>query len=288
MNKDTIRKELYQVGYDYLLALLPHEQAEEILIDNLDLADGSQKHVSSQELYKGILVSAQNTRGKPNQISKSIGGFDKLSMITSQFDPIYVSTHYTNWQEVFSSVKNVLKPTGAVYESPSGVWPKYCKTMLSAAMFMSKFKDGKDFFEWANILYQDSRSQDGLPLLIAHEVFGVKYALACDFLKDKGFLNFGKPDTHVQDILRYVGLCDEYSLDFEFQKEIRAIALANQKTSYNVDRLIWLLGSGDFSKSKDGIKLAGKSKKSFLEFWSQRRGGKCSLATVPVNTLADF
>ena len=46
-----------------------------------------------------------------------------------------------------------------------------------------------------------------MPLILAAEIEGIGYTLACDFLKELGFIEYGKPDVHVIEIFVGIGLC---------------------------------------------------------------------------------
>jgi hypothetical protein len=70
--------------------------------------------------------------------------------------------------------------------------------------------------------------------------------LACDFLKELGYENFSKPDVHVKDILWAIGLCPWGPSDYEVFKAVARVARNVGVTPYNVDKLFWLIGSGNF------------------------------------------
>jgi hypothetical protein len=270
MDLSNQRRVFHEFSLNYLHQLLPAAQAKMIISEHLDLADGSQTICPLSELYFGLLFSAQNVQGKPNQIGLAIKGLENLSKITGHFDPHWVVAHYADAGAVFQAVLKKLKPAGRINHSEKGVWPKYCRSIYTAAQFFSRFKDGEDFYQWANRMYGDLRSQDALPMLIERDVFGVGYALACDFLKEKGFLDYGKPDTHVIDILNHVGLCQEGMPASAYQDEIRAIALASGTSAYSVDKLIWLIGSNDFYKSANKPMKDPQAKRKFLQAWSKQ------------------
>jgi hypothetical protein len=270
MDLSNQRRDFHAFSLHYLHQLLPAAQAESIISEHLDLADGSQTVCSLSQLYFGLLFSAQNVQGKPNQIGRAIKGLENLGRITGDFDPHWVVAHYADAGEVFQAVLKNLKPTGRINHSKMGVWPKYCRSLYTAAQFFSRFMDGEDFYQWANRMYGDLRSQDALPMLIERDVFGVGYALACDFLKEKGFLDYGKPDTHVMDILNHVGLCHEGMPATAYQDEIRAIAEMCNTSAYAVDKLIWLIGSGWFYKSDNAPERDAQAKRKFLHSWTQR------------------
>lgn len=109
-----------------------------------------------------------------------------------------------------------------------------------------QFSSGEEFYVWANHFYQDKRSIAALPMIMAEEIYGIGYPLACDFLKELGFVNYGKPDVHIINIFTDLGLCVKGSSPYEIQKIIVQIAEAKNVSPYNVDKLFWLIGSGKF------------------------------------------
>lgn len=87
-----------------------------------------------------------------------------------------------------------------------------------------------------------------LPMILAAEIEGIGYPLACDFLKELGFVNYGKPDVQLFDIFVGTGLCEQGASAYHVQKMISQMASEAGVSSYNVDKLFWLIGSGKFYK----------------------------------------
>ncbi len=140
----------------------------------------------------------------------------------------------------------------------------YCKTILSAAKFFKQFDDsGEDFYVWAKHFYNDQRSMAALPLVLAAEIEGIGYPLACDFLKELGFVNYGKPDVHVKQIFVGIGLCSPNASEYQIQKTIAQIAQAASVSAYSVDKVFWLIGSGNLYKHPD-IGNIGRNKERFI------------------------
>lgn len=105
-----------------------------------------------------------------------------------------------------------------------------------------------------------------MPLLISYEIDGIGFSLACDFLKELGCVQYGKPDTHIKDIFIELGLltgASKYSskADYLALKIIDDLAALNGVTSYAVDKILWLVCSGNYYL--DGIKI-GNHKKAFI------------------------
>lgn len=55
----------------------------------------------------------------------------------------------------------------------------------------------KDFICWAKTFQKDDRSIEGLPLILSAEIYGFGFPLACDFIKELGFENFGLLEAEI-------------------------------------------------------------------------------------------
>lgn len=196
-----------------------------------------------EELYHRILASAQNAHMKPIVIGDAIGGVHMLGPILCDFQPALVLEKYSSgWEEVFDDIVDQLNPRGTINRTPKGLWPKYCQTILSSARFLAQFDSAKHFYEWVDF-FDNEQVRRALPLLIAQEVHGLGFALACDFLKELGYENFSKPDVHIKEIFPALKLCPYGASDYEVFKAVDRVALNVGVSPYNVDKLFWLIGS---------------------------------------------
>jgi hypothetical protein len=240
-------RKTYISAKKFLLHQIPSPSRKEILESYLTRPDASTEPMEINELFRRLLGSAQNANMKTGVIGGSIGGSDNLGQALFKFNPKKVEKNFKNNPDaLLKHIIEKLNPNGQIRQTPRSIWPQYCKTIISASVFFNQFKNGEDFYEWANHLYQDNRSIAALPLLLEAEIHGIGYPLACDFLKELGFLNYGKPDVHVIDIFVGIRLCTEKPSSYQVQKIIAEIAKATDVSSYNVDKLFWLIGSGKF------------------------------------------
>lgn len=256
----------------FLIRELGRSDAEEILNSYLFVSDRSSASISIQNIYLGLLCSAQNANMKAGVIGRSLdGGVDSLGRVLFDFNPAEVAAMFgDDHDRLLDEIVAALKPRGKIYRTPKSIWPKYCRTILSAAAFMEQFRNGEDFREWANNFYTDPRSIAALPLLLAAEIDGIGYPLACNFLKEIGYTNYGKPDVHIIEIFCGIGLCQKGTNPHQIQKIIARIANAANVSSYAVDKLFWLIGSGKFD-NHSGLKRTGKKKAKFItEFITSR------------------
>jgi thermostable 8-oxoguanine DNA glycosylase len=130
---------------------------------------------------------------------------------------------------------------------------------------MSQFTTADDFYKWADLFEKDDRARPALPLLLSCEIYGLGFALACDFLKELGYANYAKPDVHVRDIFEGLGLCQKAS-DYQLFKTVVRVAKNVEVTPYNVDKLFWLIGSGHFyAHPRIGVNgRIGSQKRQFI------------------------
>jgi len=178
-------KKIYKTAKRFLIERIPSKDAKEILDSYLELPDQSREPVDIPDLFRSLLESAQNANMKAGVIGESIGGFNKLGNALYSFDPRKTLNKFEGSPDVLlDHIVKTLKPRGKIRNMPRSIWPKYCKTILSAAAFFNQFTSGEEFYEWANSLYSNKRSMPALPLILAAEIEGIGYPLACDFLKE--------------------------------------------------------------------------------------------------------
>lgn len=260
-------RQTYSKTKQFLVKLIPSADAKSILETYLELPDKCNEPVSISKLFECLLSSAQNANMRAGVIGGAIDGIDNLGKALFSFNPKKVENAFSNDPEgLLNHIVKVLNPRGQIRKAPRDIWPRYCKTILSSATFFGQFKNGEDFYDWANHLYQDQRSIAALPMILAAEVEGIGYPLACDFLKELGFVNYGKPDVHVIEIFVGIGLCEQGSSHYQVQKVISQIASAAGVSSYNVDKLFWLIGSGRFYNHPNlgNGGFIGRNKKKFI------------------------
>jgi len=222
-------------------------------------------------IFQQLLDSAQTSQMKQNVIGGAIGGIDKLGLVLDSFNPKWVEREYgLDAARLLGDIKRVLKPTGKVNQGPRALWPKYCSTVLRAAAFLAQFESAPDFHAWVNRFYTDTRTIIAVPLLMGAEIPGVKFALACFFLKELGYVNYAKPDVHLKYIFDQLGLAVSRG-DLDVYRAAVRMARRCDVTPYTVDKLFWLIGSGDFSASPE-VGSVGRHREEFVQFVKEKLG----------------
>ena len=168
---------------------------------------------------------------------------------------------------MLNEIISKLKPKGQIRRTSRSIWPLFCQSIIDSAHFLSEFKNADSFYNWADFFAKDEKSKPALPMLISLEISGIGFPLACDFLKEIGFLNFGKPDVHLKEIFKELNLINPnekstLKQDYQTLKLIDKIALENNITSFEVDKIFWLIGSGNFYLSNIQI---GRNRNQFIQ-----------------------
>jgi thermostable 8-oxoguanine DNA glycosylase len=259
ISQDKIDKQVYLLAKEYLLSL--EKITSELLEKYLVPPEGGPKTLS--EIYIRMLESAQNAGMGPKVIGEAMGGLEKLRPLLLEFEPRSVVAKYGNdWARVLDDIVVTIKPKGKVRKTPRSLWPRFCKTIVSGAKFLAQFETADDFGKWVDFFDRDERARPSLPMLLQYEIDGFGFPLACDFLKEIGYANFGKPDVHLKAIFAELKL-SETRKDYDVFKAIVRVAKNAGVTPYNVDKLFWLIGSGKFYF--DHL-FVGRHKKEFIRY----------------------
>ena len=263
---------IFGIGEDFLMSKKEEGITAEVLEAYLRGAD-CRRLGTINAIYERLLEAAQSANMKPGVIGNAIGGVDKLGRVLFDFDVRKVCEVFSTSGAILDKIEDILKPHGKVRRHPRCIWPQYCKTILSAASFLAKFASAEEFYACCDRFVKDQLARLALPLLLAKEISGFGFALACEFLKEIGYLEYGKPDTHVKGILKGIGVCPENASDYEVLKTIIRIADNAQVTPFSVDKVFWLIGSGYFHQHKETIGKEGRigrMKKEFIYYARKR------------------
>lgn len=257
---------LYALAKEYLHGELQQRGFSTNTLDNYLSAPSSPKALN--EIYKQLLISAQNANLKTGVISGSLGGDDKierLGEVLFNFDVKKILSSFDKPEQILDEIEKKLKPNGKILRNTRSIWPQYCKTILSAAKFLAQYKSLKEFTDWADFFRQNPKAYIAAPAMLAHEVHGIGFALACDFFKEIGYTELGKPDIHIRDIFIAFDLCQKNDSDYEVLRALIQFAKNVGVKTYDADKLLWLIGSGHFHLHPKIGKI-GNHKRRFIQF----------------------
>ena len=242
-------KELFKFAYKFLLS--KEGVTDELIKKHIKPEFPKPKDINV--IFQRLCETAQNKQMSSKVIGDSIGGVENLRKILFDFNPKQVATNYTKMDsdKLLDRIILDIKPNGKIRRTSRSIWPQFCQSVIDAAYFLNEFENAESFYNWADFFANDEKAKPALPMMISIEISGIGFPLACDFLKEIGFLNFGKPDVHLKDIFRELSLIDPnerstMKQDYHTLKLIDQIAVSNNVTAFEVDKIFWLIGSGNF------------------------------------------
>ncbi len=262
MGKEDINVVVYECALDYLNGMKPAGC-------NLEPYFYSESKCSTLEnVYERFIISAQNYQSMPNVIgiTKNEDRKKAVKKILHKYDIEYIKG--LNPDDLYVRFREEFGVTSA--DSKRNSWAKWSNAIVDSAKFLSEFDDYKEFDDFVNRFNYNVHTRMALPLLIGERISGMGFALACDMLKELGYLEYPKPDVHLLQVFQALGLSDGKPLD-TFQAIIRMADIVsitkNEKiTPYKVDKIFWLICSGRFYlESPKEIKIKSK-KEDFIDY----------------------
>ena len=258
-------KELYNAAIEFLLSfkiitketLYKHLRAEYEKPNDLSI------------IYLKLCESAQNKQMSSKVIGHSVGGIENLGKVLFDFNPQLVAEKYqkNDANNLLNDIIKRLNPRGQMRTTTRSLWPQFCQSIIDSAHFLKSFETAEQFYGWANFFANDAKAKPALPLMISIEISGIGFPLACDFLKELGFSEYGKPDVHLKDIFKALDIIDPNEKsptkqDYATLKAIDRIAKGNKVTPYSIDKVFWLIGSGNFYLTGQST---GRQKAAFIK-----------------------
>ncbi|MBQ9235393.1 MAG: hypothetical protein IJ184_02890 [Alphaproteobacteria bacterium] len=233
-------------GYQAEKGLTPstaREQAEKrlaLLIKPVESCDVNSPKATISAIYRRLLVSCQNRTMMPNVIKFDANRtvFEKL---LENFEPTKVLAKYKNADEVYK----VFESTFNINKDRNSLWVLFSKSVIDGAKFMSKYKDVKAFRQEIDNIAQHSPSVLAVPRFVCEEIRGLGEILACDFIKEIGYIEYAKPDVHIEYIIKK--LCkNEDMAAKEILNKVQEIAQDSGVSTFEVDKILWLIASGKY------------------------------------------
>lgn len=232
--------------------LLSFEEINETILDSHLKFPKDNKPINKEELYKKLLFHATNRQG----LAHYIGEISSLEKILFSFSAKRVLEYYKNWEQLFDTVEKEVNPPGRMEKSNNkNSWVLFTKIILSMAEYVERFKNIESYYSYIELFISSNADvRLGLPLILSEEVKGFGFALACDFIKENISPYFVKPDTHIRDIFIGIGLSKRNATDFQVFRDVIEFSNTLKILPYEIDKLFWLIGSGNFYNEKIKVK----------------------------------
>ena len=263
---------VYNLAKEFLLNLGIPEIDQPLLEEYCRISINCSRPNRWDTVFMQFLESAQSHQSSPKVIGNSIGGVKNLASILENFEPLRICLKFSGVDapnDLLDEIKAKLNPKGEFRRTPKSLWPRYVKTILSGAQFFSSFNTVLDFFSFCDAFNSSQITRPALPMVLEHRIYGIGFALACDFLKEIGYLEFGKPDVHIREIFTSIGLAHQVADDLAILEAVQRVAEHVKVSPFAVDRVFWLIASGNFFKDSERIGNQGRigsQKRQFIQY----------------------
>lgn len=249
----------YELACSFLRSMLPDQLSESDL--NKYFIGDSRDFTSIQDIYERFIYSAQNYQGMPNVI-KYHQRREVIKRILCNFDVVNIQNMEV--EKLYQKFRKEFNVTSK--DTKRNSWRKWSFSIIDTAKFISNFKSVDDFRGFVERFNYNRLTRMALPLLISTKIRGIGFALACDTLKELGYLSYPKPDVHLIEVFSQIGLSNEHPISvFETIVEMAYVCkdIDPESSPYKLDKIIWLICSGKFYL--DGINIDGR-KMEFIKY----------------------
>lgn len=250
--KQNINVKIYRFAKEFLFNNLPDEITENDLNKYMTVSLSKQKNL--KDVFVIFIHSAQNYQRTPKVI-KFHERKSKIEKILFGFD--YKKIAEMDEERLYKTFRKTFMVTSK--DSKMNSWYKWSCSIVDCARFLCGFKNIPDFDRFVKRFDYNPETRMALPLMISTKIRGMGFALACNALKELGYVDYPKPDVHIIDICETFGLSSRNPYD-AFEAIVR-IAKDNNVTPYEVDKVLWLICSGNYYL--DEIKVKSK-KEEFI------------------------
>jgi len=216
------------------------------------------------DILEKLLFHAQNGNGKYG--IKFLEREKDLEKILYNFSPKEICKKYNNADEIWKEFPNDWKINA---KGERRDWRLYSKTIFESAGFLKNFSSVKEIND-TFALIQDKFGKYYLPQILM-KIPGIKMAFSCDFLKETGFVEYAKPDTHITDIIGKLFFSNGNKVSEEdILKKVDEICSELKINQYHFDKLLYLVCTHDFyldenSVKKDGSNLSSNKRQEFID-----------------------
>ncbi len=252
-------QEIYKLSYNYLFEIKPAK------LQNSDLEKyfvGDRKDYKSlEDVFEQLISSAQNYQRMPNVI-KFKERYSEIKEILFDYD--FEKIIECSVDDLYYKFRNEFNVVSA--DSNKNSWRKWSKSIISSAKFINEFESVENFKEFVSLFKFNLHTRMALPLLLQTKISGIGFALACDCLKELGYIDYPKPDVHLNEVFNEFGLSENEPIQV-FEAIVRMSEdckeIDEAITPYKIDKIIWLICSGKYYL--DDISV-GRNKDKFINY----------------------
>lgn len=256
------RKEIYNFSYNYLIDLSKN-WIDSVKIDEFINNADIKKEKNMSDVFEVALVVLQDYYNLPNVINYKNSNNKKVIHEVIKFPDLKFCAGF-NPDELAKTITERLKVTC------SNSWIRYCKGVVSMANFLSTFDSFDKFKETCDYYDRDNISRIAFASYLEKRIDNMGFAIACNWLKELGYKNYSKPDTHTKEICCALKLVDSDKDDIDCFEKMSELAKECGVEPYKLDKVWWLICSGNFYRYDIQLPNPQNNKQKFIKELSKQ------------------
>ncbi len=161
------------------------------------------------------------------------------------------ASNFHKYDDIYERFKELgIKDNGSRKNKETN-WEKYCKGLYDGITFLYK-ENGIQIIK--NLTKSKELTNDNLKQIsyINKKIHGLGFPLTCDWLKESGCEWLAKPDVHIIEVVKKITSDDKINeketirfMDY-WAKVLQSSKKYKEVTAYKLDKVIWLLCTGNF------------------------------------------
>jgi len=240
MNKRN--RKIFDLAFEYVCSF-PDVTPEIVRKHFEDYKTSLNKVVSLQDIYLCMLKSPLSRV----QFGNAIGKAERYKKELREFHPREIIRSYPSWQAFFKEIEKSGKSKIHLdITNKRTYWCKFSRTVIDAARYLSRYENGPAFREYVENEISEGKQIDLIRTFCEDDktrIFGFGWALSCEFLKEIGYTDFIKMDSHLTNILKGLGIVTSSGGEGTYRQSL-AFAESVGERPFTVDKLFYLAGSG--------------------------------------------
>lgn len=253
MMSEADKVKLYETLYKDLVSLASVAGVTE---DDLQKYFAPKNDPAKNNLYR-LCVSLQNSGVMRNSIKFNDKGYEEnIKTVLCGFDAGTAANKYAKWEDIYNAIIDTGISDNGSREKRETNWGKYCRGLYGGLNFLIN-KNGENEINKLVTTTELTDENIGKVRKISEEIHGLGFALTCDWLKECGCAWLAKPDVHIKEVVKHLtGKNTVKDKDVLQEMFLWTDAVNNSKdkngsvdpnlTAYKLDKIIWLLCTGEF------------------------------------------
>lgn len=256
----TIEK--YNKIYEIFDLLRKAAYISDIEVSSLFEPDGDN---SNKSIFRRMCSSLQNSGHMGNSIKFNDENYELIREKTNDFNAAEFCRKYDRWENFYRDLtdngkldngKKEKKIKAKVKRDIETNWEKYAKGLFEGANFLidGGFEKIKKLTLMSKQITKVSDENINSIMEISQKIHGLGFALTCDWLKECGCLWLVKPDVHMKEVYRHLthsskkSISDSVVIKDMFDYSLLIKRFDAEMTAYKLDKIIWLICTGNFYK----------------------------------------